>query len=461
MLSHPRRRIGREINFQLQSRRQIWPIVAAGVGVYVAGTAITYVIRAYKRMQNENSTSETSNVSAEESSEPSSSTHDAEIKSVIGIDLGTSFSKTAIFDMNILSVVENREGKRSVPAFVYKHAPEEEGLQTGTTARAARFVKPNKTLGGFTMRLNDHEAKSSMIDGEPHDVDSLCTLLAKELVNSARDKIGSSSGALGRTVAILSSPNSFSQLANERLLKSVRAAGIEALATIPDGIASIIGAVRILGNEGAALLPDGATTTVCVIDVGSAITQLSLIQCEGSGAQLNKTRFKLINEKTVKIGGETFDASIVAFINSEFGKRNGGINLLLDGLSQQRCHDAAEVAKHDLSSTKSTRINIPFISATANGPLHIDVPLTRSQLEEILSQDLKEIKKNIKEILYNGGATAPLRAVLLVGGGARMPAILTIVEDVTGGMRPITVPAPEEVAVLGAAALIDSRFVEE
>jgi molecular chaperone DnaK len=248
-------------------------------------------------------------------------------------------------------------------------------------------------------------------------------------------------------VAIVSAPNNFSEQAKDRLLNAVSHAGVDAVGVVPDGISAILGAFKVLGStKGSSLSSDGAPVTVTVVDVGGACTQLSLVTIEGK-------KHNLIKALTIPIGGESFDEIIAKYLASEFSKASGGLNpfdLLQDPQAKQRLHDAAESAKHDLSTTKSTSISIPFISASQKGPLHLNVKLTRAQFEHLLDPGLQEIKKSFKDLLFNGGATAPLKSVLLCGGGARMPVFPAMVREVTG-LDATTVPTPEEVSAIGAS----------
>jgi len=440
---------------QLQAKRTVFPVIAAGVAMAVVGGVVKYGVRAYKRIQEEDALGGGGGGGGQEEGAADSSSSDnpkargEAIARVLGIDLGTAFSKVAVHDEEARSVTvcESKDGRRSVAASVFRHSAEED-LQPGHLARAARFVKPGNTAHAFTPLLNAEESNNIVrIDGAEYLVDDLCTRLAANLLSAADNKLDKGASS----VAIIAAPNNFSYEANERLIAAVRKAGVDAIGTIPDGIASVIGSAKVLGpTRGHVVSSDsGSPVTVAVVDVGGACTQLCLVTVDGPN-------YSLVNSVTVDgIGGEAFDALLASYLAAEFSKHNSGLDLLQDAQAKQRVFDAAESAKHDLSTNKSTEVKVPFISATQRGPLHLNVTLSRSQLDRVLSAPMLKIKAEFKNLLFSGGATAPLKSVLLCGGGARMPAFTAMVQEVTGGLEAVVVPAPEEVAAIGAAASLE------
>jgi len=377
-----------------------------------------------------------------------------ELARVLGLDLGTTFAKIAQQDRSnkSLELLVNREGKRSTPAYVYRHS-EDEPLQTGALARNARFVKAqNVSPRGFVSLLNSAEAPSWPLKLEGLNLDDLVKALTKDLVKSVAAKQDSDTDLLGRTVAILTAPNSFSAEACDRLVNAVRAAGIDVVGSIPDAVAAVKGSAKTLGpSKRSSLLPDGdAKVTIFVVDVGGLTTQLSLVQAEEGGQKLT-----LLKDHSVPFGGDHFDEAVVKHLVTEFAKGNKGLDLLADNQSVSRLHEAAENAKHELSTSFSSKISLPFITATQAGPLHLEATLSRTQLERLISPHVDEIRAGIKQVLFSSAATAPLKGILLCGGGARMPCFTRVVQEVTGGLEPIIAPAPDEVGAIGAAAFVD------
>lgn len=445
MISHAwARRSGPALHYQLQAKRTIFPVIVAGLGIAGVMTLIKYTARALKRIKEEDE----AGVGYDESSSAPFSPE--AVARVVGVDLGTSFMKIALQNLEgdeskTVTVCESKDGRRLIPAVFYRHSSSEgsRDLQIGAIARAARFVKPEKTLSGFVSKLNDPKSGVLKLDGEDFSVDELCQLAAENLLSAAKDKLAVAEGKLA--VAVISVPNLFSKEASERLLSAVRKAGVEPVGYLPDAVASILGSVKVLGTRSHDISSEaGSPRTVAVVDVGGAITQLCLVTVDGR-------QHKLVKAVTVEVGGEAFDAAIVGYLAAEFAKGNGGLNLLEDAQAKQRLFDAAEAAKHDLATNKSTSVSVPFISASAKGPLHLNSTISRALVEQLVSKHTAQIKADFKDLLYHGGATAPLKSVLLVGGGARMPVFHAMVREVTGGLDPIVVPAPEEVASIGAA----------
>ena len=433
----------------LQQKRGFVPVLLAGVGLAGAAYLVSLTSRAYRRMQEE----EGGGPSDSATGEGPKAAADV-LARVLGLDLGTTFAKIAQQDRSnkSLELLVNREGKRSTPMYFYRSSPDEP-LQIGAIARNARFVKAqNVSQRGFVSLFNIAEAPNWPLGLEGLSLDDLIKALTKDLVKSVAAKQDSDSDLLGRTVAILTAPNNFSAEASDRLVNAVRSAGIDCVGSIPNAVAAVKGAAKTLGpSKRSSLLPDGdAKVTIFVVDVGGLTTQLSLVQAEEGGQKLT-----LVKDHTVPFGGDHFDEAVVKHLVAEFAKGNKGLDLLKDTQSVSRLHEAAETAKHELSTSFSSKISLPFITATQAGPLHLEATLSRTQLERLISLQVDEIREGIKKVLFSSAATAPLKGILLCGGGARMPCFTRVVQEVTGGLEPILAPSPDEVCALGAAGFID------
>lgn len=449
----------------LESKRHVWPLVAAGVGVFLAGNLIRYSIRAYERMQQEEGTpaspsddgsTSSSSSAAASGNRPSSS---VPLTQCLGLDMGSSFSKVA--HLNTLgsppvSVLENRQGLRSVASALYAHSSEE-GIQAGQIARAARFVKPGKTATAILHMLLDDPSSNAgeeatvTLDGKQYSGSALLTLLAGDLLSTAAAK------GLKGIPAVVTAPNAFSDAARARLIMAVRAAGVECVDAVPDGVAAVLGAASLLGSRGSDLMPPpGQALTVAVVDIGGLATQLSLVHVSAASSDGQRPPPPtLVNSITLPHGGESFDAALAAWCAAEFTSANklppNHQSLLQDVMAKQRLYDACEQCRCQLSSAASASIHVPFISATPSGPLHLTLTMSRAQLDVLLAPQVGLIKESFKTLLFEGGATAPLRAVLLVGGGSRMAFARGLVRDITGGMEGLTFTEPEEVGSVGAA----------
>ena len=447
----------------------MWPLVAAGVGIYLAGNIIVYGLRAYRRMHAEDGGGEAAEESSREGSENVSNPRVAVLSRCIGLDIGSSFSKIAHLDSvacPLISVLENREGRRSVASAVCALSAEE-GLQIGSLARASRYAKSSKTAASsIVMRLMAEVSAEVTIDGKTYSADALCSLLAREMLLTTNAK------GIKDVPTIINVPNNFTDAARNRLLKAVRNAGTEAIAVVPDGIASVLGGLTVMGPKGHEILTPagygGEAVTVAVIDIGGRITQLSLINISHRDGEPSLHAadsdaglvLKIDSHITLPIGGETFDECIAQWCNEQFSMAHSAVlrgSLLDDPLAKQRLFDAVEEARHDLSVSGSSHITIPFITATSGGPLHLSQLLSRAQLDKLLAPSVLDIQESFRKILFTGGATAPLRAILLVGGGSRMPFARRLVQEVTGGLNATSFAEPEVLACIGAARF--SRLV--
>ena len=288
--------------------------------------------------------------------------------------------------------------------------------------------------------------------------EEILTTLADEIHRDAVDKVG---GKANIVPVILAAPDFLSEEAKEAYLDALRGSGLNAVAVVSDSVASVLGAYK-LRSKGIFTISDlqavGGKATVAVIDIGGRLTQLSLLHLEVSKDAEDLLGFTVspIGEKTLfSVGGEFFDQALVGHMAKSFEKEHG-VDVLGDGQALQRLHDAAEVAKKDLTKLKMASINVPFLSANAKGPLHLTTNITRSQLNGLTEQQTLAVKTAFKDLLFSPDSKAegPLLSVLLCGGAGRMPFARQMVQDVSG-MLPVVPEDPESIASVGAAASIE------
>jgi molecular chaperone DnaK len=460
-------------------------VVAVGVLAF-GSVLIPYFKRAYAGMQAEQAAMAAGEM-------PSEDADDAAINSVLGLDLGSSFSKIAHYRLNEgVSILENREGRRSVPSAIMRETVEA-GHQVGHLARASRFLKPESTVFGipllFSARYMDSADRDNMLSTVPFEVnhdpesgsinvalgmdkvewkaDGVLATLADEIHRSAVDKLGDETeGGGGSSKAhsipvILSSPNFLSSEARESYLDALRGSGLNAVAVVADSVCSVLGAYK-LKEKGmftkADLTAAGGVATVAVIDIGGRITQLSLLHVQESHDPEDLLGFHVsqLSEKTLfTAGGEFFDSALVGHMADSF-KAEHGLDVLADPQATQRLHDAAETAKKDLTKLKMAAVNVPYVSANATGPLHLTMNITRSQLDGLAEGQVSAIKDAFKDLLFapDSKAKGPLLAVVLCGGAGRMPFAKKLVTDVSG-MVPVVVQDPECLAAIGASSSIE------
>ncbi len=462
-----------------QQRREFIPVIIAGVAVGTLTLIAPYLRRAYdgmKREQAENAERGGSGAAAAEGED------DMAIHSVLGLDLGSSFSKISHYKLNEgVKVLENREGRRSIPSAILRESIEA-SPQVGHMARAGRFLKPDSTVFGvpllFASKYMDSAEREAMFSSMPFDVrqeedgvqvalgvekanwkaEGILTTLADEIHRDAAEKVG---GKVDTVPVILTSPNFLSDEAREAYLDALRGSGLNAVAVVPDAVSSALGAYK-LKAKGMFTKDDlsaaGGLATVAVIDIGGRLTQMSLLTIQESKDPDDLLGFTatLIAEKTLfSVGGEFFDRALVDHMAATFEKEHG-VDVLADGQALQRLHDAAEVAKKDLTKLKMASVNIPFLSANAKGPLHLTTNITRSQLDSLTETQQEQVKAGFKALLFSPDSKAqgPLLSVLLCGGAGRMPFAKKMVSDVSG-MVPVLPEDPECLASVGAAASIE------
>ena len=254
---------------------------------------------------------------------------------------------------------------------------------------------------------------------------------------------------------ILTTPAFFTHTARSQLIEDLQIDGMNIVGILPDSVASLLGAYA-LKEKGIPTASDFSMygtrgTTIVVVDVGGRVTQLSLLHVEGtSDGQLN---IEVLSEyNSFDIGGEYIDELLVNYLADKF-KKEHNIELLNDLSAKQRLHDAAEIAKKDLTSGKMADINIPFISAGSDGPLHLTYTLSRAQLENMMEAQTSSLGSRFKNLIFdpNSGAKAPLTVALICGGASRLPVFKRTIESALG-MQPIVVSEPESVSAIGAAA---------
>lgn len=368
---------------------------------------------------------------------------------VIGIDLGTTNSCVAVMDGGTAKVIENSEGARTTPSIVAFTETNERLV--GQPAKRQSVTNPNNTLFAikrligrryddpitqkdrglvpYTICKADNgdawvEARSNQYS--PSQVSAFILQKMKETAEAY----------LGETItqAVITVPAYFSDAQRQATKDAGKIAGLEVL--------------RIINEPTAAALAYGmekkATGTVAVYDLGGGTFDVSILEIGDGVFEVKST-----NGDTF-LGGEDFDAHIIDYVADEF-KKEQGIDLRKDRLALQRLKEAAEKAKIELSYATETDINLPFISADASGPKHLQVKLTRSKFEAIVDTLVKRTIEPCKAALRDAGLNASqIDEVILVGGMTRMPKIIEVVKEFFG-REPNRGVNPDEVVAIGAA----------
>ena len=343
---------------------------------------------------------------------------------IIGIDLGTTNSCVAVLEGGKASVITNAEGERTTPSVVsYKNGE----IKVGTVAKneaitSSDVVRSNKRYIGtdHKFHVNGKDVTSVEVSAQ------ILMKLKKDAEAYLNDKV---------TKAVITVPAYFNDAQRQATKDAGKVAGLEVeriineptAAAIADGIDKQDKNQKILGYD-----LGGGTFDVSVLEIGDGVYEV------------------LATAGNNKLGGDDFDQRIIDYLVDEFKKQNG-IDLSSDKLALQRLKDAAEKAKKDLSSAITTNISLPFITQGANGPLHMDITLTRAKFEDLISDLVESTTKQVKDALKEANLkSSELDKVLLVGGSTRIPCVQELVKRETG-KEPSKEVNPDEVVAMGAA----------
>ena len=344
---------------------------------------------------------------------------------IIGIDLGTTNSVVAVMEGGESVVIANSEGSRTTPSVV-AFTKEGERL-VGQIAKRQAITNPERTISSIKRHMgSDHTVD---IDGRKYTPQDISAMILQKLKADAEAYLGEKV-----TEAVITVPAYFSDSQRQATKDAGRIAGLEVK--------------RIINEPTAASLAYGLDKEnahkILVYDLGGGTFDISLLEI-GDGV------FEVLaTNGNTKLGGDDFDDRIMNFVADQFKKENG-IDLRKDRMAEQRLKEASEKAKIELSTAMSTNINLPFITADANGPKHLDIAMTRAKFNE-LTHDLVEATIGpMQTALKDAGLTAnDIDKVILVGGSTRIPSVQDAVKNVTG-KDPFKGINPDECVALGAA----------
>jgi molecular chaperone DnaK len=366
----------------------------------------------------------------------------------IGIDLGTTNSCMAVLEGGEPTVIANAEGGRTTPSVV-GFAKDGQRL-VGAPARRQQVTNPQNTIFSikrFMGRKFDEVSEEmkivpyKVVKGPNDDVrveaggkewapPEISAMILQKLKTDAESYLGESV-----TDAVITVPAYFNNAQREATKDAGKIAGLNVL--------------RIINEPTAAALAygldkEGSEQTILVFDLGGGTFDVSVLELGDGVFEVKSTN------GDNHLGGDNFDKAIVDWMVAEF-KKDQGIDLAADPMALQRLYEAAEKAKIELSSTMTTQINLPFITATPEGPKHLDLQLTRAKLEELTHDLLERTVAPTKQALTDAGLDASkIDHVVLVGGMTRMPAVQAKVKDLVG-KEPHKGVNPDEVVAVGAA----------
>ena len=344
---------------------------------------------------------------------------------IIGIDLGTTNSCVAVMEGGEATVIPNAEGARTT-ASVVAFAKDNERL-VGPVAKRQAITNPEKTI--ISIKRDMGSDRKVSIDGKDYSPQEISAMILQKLKADAENYLGEKVSQ-----AVITVPAYFSDSQRQATKDAGKIAGLEVL--------------RIINEPTAAALAYGLDKDdeqkIMVYDLGGGTFDVSILQI-GDGV------FEVLaTSGNNKLGGDDFDQKIIDYLAEEFKKENG-IDLRQDKMALQRLKEAAEKAKIDLSGVTTANINLPFITADATGPKHMDITLTRAKFDELTSDLVEKTMIPTRQALSDAGLSASeIDKVLLVGGSTRIPAVQEAVKKFTG-KEPFKGINPDECVAIGAA----------
>ncbi|WP_099950733.1 molecular chaperone DnaK [Ezakiella peruensis] len=345
---------------------------------------------------------------------------------VIGIDLGTTNSCVSFMEGGEPTVITNIEGNRTTPSIV-AFTKDGERL-VGETAKRQAVTNPERTISSIKREMgSDHKIN---IDGKDYGPEEISAMILQKLKSDAESYLGEPVKE-----AVITVPAYFTDAQRQATKDAGRIAGLDVK--------------RIINEPTAAALAYGMDKEhgqhkIMVYDLGGGTFDVSILELGDGVFEVLATR------GNNKLGGDDFDNKLIDYIAEEF-KKEHGVDLKADKMSLQRLKEAAEKAKKELSSTMTTNINLPFITATASGPIHLNMDITRAKFNELTHDLVEKTIEPVKECIKDAGINvSDLDKVLLVGGSTRIPAVQDEVKALTG-KDPQKDINPDECVALGAA----------
>ena len=345
---------------------------------------------------------------------------------IIGIDLGTTNSCVAVMEGGEPVVIPNAEGNRTTPSVV-AFSKNGERL-VGQIAKRQAVTNPENTV--ISIKRDMGSNKKVKIEGDEFSPQEISAMILQKLKTDAENYLGQPV-----TQAVITVPAYFSDSQRQATKDAGKIAGLEVLRIINEPTAAALAFGMDKEDQDQKIMVydlGGGTFDVSILDIGDGVFEV------------------LATNGNTKLGGDDFDDRIIEYLVSEF-KKSSGIDLKTDKMAMQRLKEAAEKAKIELSGMQQTQINLPFITADATGPKHLDVTLTRAKFEELISDLIEATKIPVEKAMKDAGVTAnDLHKVLLVGGSTRVPAVQEAVKKITG-KEPDKGINPDECVAIGAA----------
>ena len=344
----------------------------------------------------------------------------------VGIDLGTTNSVVSVLEGGDPVVVPNAEGSRTTPSVVAFSTDSE--VLVGEVAKRQAITNPGRTIRSVKRHMGT--AKKFKIDDKDYASQEISARVLMKLKRDAEEYLGDTV-----TQAVVTVPAYFDDAQRTATHEAGKIAGLEVL--------------RIINEPTAAALAYGldkesADQTILVFDLGGGTFDVSVLELGDGVFEVKSTA------GDTKLGGDDWDDAVIDWLVASF-KGDHGVDLSSDAMAMQRLKEAAEKAKIELSQTPSSQINLPFVTATDKGPLHLDYTLSRAKFQEMTAHLLDRCKGPFERAIADAGVSkGDIHHVVLVGGSTRMPAVAGLVQEMTG-REPNKTVNPDEVVAIGAA----------
>ncbi|GAA3977784.1 molecular chaperone DnaK [Thermobifida alba] len=344
----------------------------------------------------------------------------------VGIDLGTTNSVVAVLEGGEPTVIANAEGARTTPSVV-AFAKNGEVL-VGEVAKRQAVTNVERTIRSVKRHMGTDW--KTEIDGKDFNPQQISAFVLQKLKRDAEAYLGEEV-----TDAVITVPAYFSDAERQATKDAGRIAGLNVLRIINEPTSAAL--AYHLEKEGEA--------TILVFDLGGGTFDVSLLDVGDGVVEVKATH------GDNHLGGDDWDQAVVDWLVERF-KSSNGVDLSKDKMALQRLREAAEKAKIELSSSTETSINLPYITASSEGPLHLDEKLTRAEFQRLTADLLERTKGPFNQVIRDAGIdVSKIDHVVLVGGSTRMPAVVDLVRELTGGKEPNKGVNPDEVVAVGAA----------
>ena len=343
---------------------------------------------------------------------------------IIGIDLGTTNSCVAVLEGGEPVVIPTPEGSRTTPSVVaFKNGER----MVGQVAKRQAITNPDNTVSSIKREMGSDYRRT--IEGKSYTPQEISAMILQKLKQDAEAYLGEKV-----TDAVITVPAYFSDSQRQATKDAGKIAGLNVLRIINEPTAAALAYGMDKENNQKILIYDlgGGTFDVSILEIGDGVFEV------------------LATAGNNRLGGDDFDDRLINYIAEEF-KKSHGIDLRNDRMAKQRLKEAAEKAKIELSGMASANVNLPFITMDANGPVHLDMNITRAKFNELISDLLDKTKTCVQQALHDAGLkTSQIDKVILVGGSTRVPAVQDLVKNITG-KEPFKGINPDECVAIGAA----------